>query len=462
MPSRPELGWGDLPGLRVGLWGIGTEARASRRRLQAMGVTPVLVDDRPPADPGDLGPVLATDAGGLDALLACDVVVKTPGISRHRPEVRALEAAGVRVTSGLALWLWDADRSRVVCVTGTKGKSTTVSILGHLARGLGLDVFVGGNLGTPPFDPDAPDDADLWVVETSSYQATDLAVTPPVVAVTSLSPDHLPWHGDVEAYYRDKLSLTSQPGAEVALVNGDDPVLREHADLLGPGPQWVTAPDEPPAWVAALGLPGRHNVTNALIAQRCLVALGVDGADDPARLAAAGAGFDGLASRLQTVAEVDGVAFVDDSLSTNVLSTIAALDAFPGRAVALLAGGEDRGIAYDALGAHLVARAARNEETLLVALPSTGPKIVAAAAAAAGAPGAGAGPGAAGRLEVVEVTSDEPGAVWLPDAVAQAFAWARPRGGVVLLSPAAASFDRFGDYRDRARVFTEAAGALRD
>ncbi len=151
----------------------------------------------------------------------------------------------------------EADTTRVVYVTGTKGKSTTSSVIGHLLRGLGRKALVGGNFGAAPYDPDHAGDYDYWVIEVSSYTATDLAVTPPVTAVTSLHPDHLPWHGGVERYYADKLSATTQPGADLTIANGDSELLRERAGLLGPRVEWVSETDDPgAAWMAPLGLPG--------------------------------------------------------------------------------------------------------------------------------------------------------------------------------------------------------------
>ena len=209
----PRLGWADLRGARVAVWGLGVEGRAALERLTAMGVTPVLVDDKPPAGAHEGLPVLATGDGGLEALRRAEIVVKSPGISRYRDDVRGLVEDGVAVVGGVGLWLEDVDRDRVVLITGTKGKSTTTSIVGHLLRRLGEDCFVGGNLGSPPFALDAGAYHDRWVVELSSYQSTDLAVAPPVVAVTSLHPDHLNWHeGSVERYYRDKLSVCRLPG----------------------------------------------------------------------------------------------------------------------------------------------------------------------------------------------------------------------------------------------------------
>ena len=441
MPTPPTISWSELAGRRVGVWGLGVEGRATSRRLTALGVEPVLVDDRPPPGGGPGGrPVLATGDGGLAALAACDVVVKAPGISRHRPEVATLEAGGTAVTGGLALWLAGADRSRVVCVTGTKGKSTTTAIAGHLAAGLGHRVMTGGNLGTPPYDPDAPGPGavDWWVIEVSSYQAADVAVSPPVVAVTSLHPDHLPWHrGDAETYYADKLSLCTRPGADLTVANGDDPEVRARRAQLGPRVEWVTLPPGAPGddWTAGLGLLGAHNHRNARIARACLVALGVPGADDDDAVARAAAGFVHLDSRLTPVATVDGVLCVDDSLSTNVLPTLAAVDAFPGRRVALIVGGQDRGIDYRPLADRLGRRGA---PTLVVVTASEAADRIRAAFPAGAA---------------VTACDD------LFSAVRTAHAWARPNG-VVLLSPAAPSFDRFRDYRERAEVFRAAVMAV--
>src|ERR687893_2121931 len=231
MRTRPAISWSELRGRLVGVWGLGVEGRATIRKLHDLDIVPLLVDDRPPDDGVDGRPVLATDDGGLEGLARCDVVIKTPGISRYRPEVEVLEFAGTPVTGGLGLWLAEADRERVVCITGTKGKSTTTAIAGHLATGLGQRVLLGGNYGTAPWDPEAPQDVDWWVVETSSYQSTDVVLGPAVVAVTSLSQDHLDWHGGIEQYYRDKLSLCRRPGVRRVVADGDSPLLREHADL---------------------------------------------------------------------------------------------------------------------------------------------------------------------------------------------------------------------------------------
>jgi UDP-N-acetylmuramoylalanine-D-glutamate ligase len=195
------ISWSSLRaqrGLRIGVWGLGVEGHANLRKLDALGLVPTtLVDDRPTG-----GNVLQTDLGGIQSLASCDLVIKSPGISRYRDDLRSLVAGGTPVIGGLGLWLEDADRERVVCITGTKGKSTTTAIAGHLIQNLGQTTLMGGNFGTAPWDPRAPQDVDWWVIETSSYQATDVATGPAVVCVTSLSEDHLDWHRTAEQYFQ--------------------------------------------------------------------------------------------------------------------------------------------------------------------------------------------------------------------------------------------------------------------
>ena len=191
-------------------------------------------------------------------------------------------------------------------------------------------------------------------------------------------------------------------------------------------------------WSASLGLTGPHNARNAAIARAVLEGLDIPGASDEGRLAEAAHGFGGLPSRCRSLGSVGAVEFVDDSLSTNVLPAQAALQGFADRPVALLVGGHDRGLDYAPLGRTIAARAA---PTLVVTMPDNGPRIGRAVRDATG-----------GRVEVRDASD-------LDAAVDMAYEWA-PAGAVVLLSPAAPSFGRYGDYRERAAAFASAAGRL--
>ncbi len=423
----------------VAVWGLGVEGRASVRRLRSMGCLPVLVDDLAEGTGPDGLPVQRTGAGGLDALLRCDVVVKSPGISRYRPEVAQLEQAGVAVCGGLGLFMEEADPATVACITGTKGKSTTTALVVHLLTRLGYRARAGGNIGHPPWDPSPDQPPRYWIVETSSFQVPDLDRGPRVVAVTSLSPDHLDWHGSVARYYADKLSLCTKPGVELALADGSDEELTAHRELLGPHLHWVSPTDvtRDATWSCRLGLPGPHNARNASVARAVLEGLGITEASDDEALAEAAGGFGPLPSRCRSLGTVGSVEFVDDGLSTNVLPTRAALAAFDDRPVALLVGGFDRGLDYAPLARTLVARHA---PTLVVTMPDNGTRIGRAVRAA------GSGP-----VRVADARS-------LDESVDVAFAWAEAAGpgAVVLLSPAAPSFGRFADYQERSAAFAAA------
>ena len=446
---RQPISWSALADASVGVWGLGVEGRASVRRLGLMGVTPVLVDDAPSAGHHEGLPVMSTAAGGLDALTRCEVVIKAPGISRYRPEVAQLEGAGVAVCGGLGLYMEEADPSRVACITGTKGKSTTTALAVHLLTALGYRARAGGNIGHPPWDPGAGEETgsepepepDYWIIETSSFQVPDLARASHVVAVTSLSPDHLDWHGTVRRYYEDKLSLCTKPGVTVALAEGSDTELRAQTALLGPHLRWVNAAavEHDAAWSTSSASRGRTTRATHPSPAAVLTALGIGEADDDERLAEAASGFGGLPSRCRSLGRIGAVEFVDDSLSTNVLPAQAALRRIRDPAVALLVGGHDRGVDYEPLGTTL---AARTSPTLVVTMPDNGPRIGAAVRAVT-----------ADRVEIVDAPS-------LEGAVESAFTWAASHDGadgVVLLSPAAPSFGRFADFRARAAAFAEAA-----
>lgn len=440
---RPHISWSDLRGCTVGIYGLGREGEANVRAALSRDLDPILVDDNPARAEISGISIISSCPDGINALLRCDVVVKTPGISRYSDQISLLERSGVAVVGGVGLWLQEADLSKVLCVTGTKGKSTTAAITGHLLARLGYRCLVGGNFGLPPHDTYAEGDYDYWVIEISSYQATDLACSPPVGVVTSLHADHLPWHrGDPETYFRDKLSATSQQGSKLTIANGDSDLLRARGHLLADSVRWVYADDDPTgSWMGELNLLGAHNRRNALIARASLEAIGVPEAHDDDLMRSAAKNFRSLPSRLNVVGSVGAVTFVDDSLSTNVLPTVAAVEVFPGRRVALIVGGQSRGIDYHPLGTALRSRVG---DLMLLTVPDNGPDIRRQVEDA----------GLGDHVETVDAAN-------LAEAVQRGYQWARP-DGIVLLSPAAPSFGRFRDYHERAAVFTAVMETCRD
>ncbi|HXC19661.1 MAG TPA: UDP-N-acetylmuramoyl-L-alanine--D-glutamate ligase [Acidimicrobiales bacterium] len=428
-------GFADLAGKRVGIFGYGVEGRATRRRVQGMAKDVVLVDDASGVDPD----VIASHEGGLQALLECDVVLKSPGIPRRRADVLNLEAHGVTVTSALNLWLHDVDRSRVVAITGTKGKSTTTALMTFFLRCLGETAVGLGNFGQPPYDPDVDVSHGWLVLEVSSFQCVDIDVAPSLVIVTSLGADHLDWHGTLEDYRRDKLSLTRATGEHRTLVP-DTTTFHDQADEIG-GEVSFIAPDET-GLAAALGLLGAHSNSNVALALHGVARLTQRSVEEVrSRVLASASAFEPLRGRLTLVVSesVDGVIrrYVDDGLATSALPAVAALEVFRDDPVALIAGGFDRGVDYAPLAEAI---AARTTLTVLIITGEAGRRIGEAVARRSS------------DVPRIEVSS-------MHDAVTEARR-ALDDGGVVLLSPAAPSFDQYKNWEERSEDFTRVVHEL--
>ncbi len=431
-----------LDGARVGVWGAGREissfAAQLAKRLPSARIAVAAFDEAPPFDVaaalGAPGVEVVDASGALAALSACEVLVRSPGVSIHRPELEALRERGVPITTATSLWLAEREGRGVIGVTGTKGKSTTAALAHHLARAAGARAELAGNIGRPALDLlDGAADAPA-VVELSSYQVADLAHGPEVAVVTNLYPEHADWHGSEQAYRREKLRILELPGVRAVVLPARQeelvrtPSAATERRLFGEPSGWdVDASDGvsyaslPRIAAEELPLPGEHNALNLCAALTALEAASIG----PPALPGGLAGFEPLAHRLQPVAESDGLTWVDDSISTTPESALAALASFPGRPLVLLGGGQDRGQDYAALGRELARLGA-----LLIAMPSTGPRLLDAARARA--------------------------AENLAEAVALARRLAEP-GSVVLLSPAAPSYDRFRDFTERGERFAALA-----
>jgi UDP-N-acetylmuramoylalanine--D-glutamate ligase len=442
-----------LAGRRVALWGWGREGRAAwralRNRLPAQPLT-LFCNETESADAGTLGdPLLQTDtAVSADALASFDVVVKSPGISPYRDDALQAAARGTRFIGGTALWFAEHPDARTVCVTGTKGKSTTTALLAHLLRAGGHVTALAGNIGLPLLELLDPAPApELWAIELSSYQTGDVAasgVRPEIAVALNIFPEHLDWHGSETRYVGDKLKLLTEAKPRIAVLNAADPRLAA-LRLPDSDVRWFNLPD---GWhlredvlyrgdvrvmeTAHLPLPGRHNRGNLCAVLTVIEALGFDAI----ALAPHAADFRPLPNRLQTLGSRGGITWVNDSISTTPHATLAALDCFRDRRVAVLVGGHDRGVDWRDFADAMRTRA----PAAIVTLGQNGPKIHALLAPLAQEGGF-----------VLSSASD------LADAVAQAEA-ASAGEGVVLLSPGAPSFGAYRDYVARGRHFAELAG----
>jgi UDP-N-acetylmuramoylalanine--D-glutamate ligase len=443
-----------LEGKRVALWGWGREGRAAWRALHARGIGPLALfcSDAEAAEALALDPGLTIEAEASAARLsAYDIVVKSPGISPYKPEAVAAVAAGTRFIGGTALWFGeragaDAVVPGSVCVTGTKGKSTTTALLAHLLRAGGKRTALAGNIGLPLLEL-LDGDAAYWAIELSSYQTGDVAASdahPQVAVALNLFPEHLDWHGSHARYVQDKLRLLTDARPRVAVLNAADPILAALA-LPHSEVRWFNRAD---SWhlrgdalhrgdafvmdTAALPLPGRHNRGNLCAVLAAIEALGLDAI----ALAPHAASFQPLPHRLQWLGERDGIGWVNDSISTTPHASLAALDVYRGQRVALLVGGHDRGVDWREFMEAMRTRA----PAAIVTMGANGPRIHDLLA-----------PLAASGAFALSAAGD------LAEAVGQARA-ALGGNGIVLMSPGAPSFGAYRDYTERGRDFARLAG----
>jgi UDP-N-acetylmuramoylalanine--D-glutamate ligase len=450
-PRKPRPSQPEGPYLVVGLARSGC---AVARLLAQRGEVVRGVDSGFPEGTGrlrEVGVEVFLDTDGLALLEGTRTVVKSPGVPREAPVIAAALERGIDVVGELEL-AWRALPNRFVGVTGTNGKTTTVELLGHVYRSAGEPVAVAGNVGTPLSELVGEVAADATVIcECSSFQLEDTDRFAPECAVfLNLAPDHLDRHHDLESYLAAKLRIFANQGNDdLAVYNADEPELagvdlggcaRRIAFCTGAAPDCEVAlaegtifyDGEPLLAVQELGLFGEHNVANAMAAAAAALSMGLD--RDAVREGLRS--FAGVPHRLEQVAEIGGVRFVNDSKATNVASATVGLRAFEGGVHAIL-GGSEKGEPFAPLLDPVRERCA--------ACYLTGASAERLAEELAPALAAG-----------IELHRCED----LEDAVRRAAATARP-GDVVLLSPACASFDAFENFEQRGERFREIVEGLR-
>jgi UDP-N-acetylmuramoylalanine--D-glutamate ligase len=439
-------------GRRVLVVGLGRSGVAAAELLLSRGATVRANDLRPR---GELDPrALALEIKGASLVLGAhpeslardvDLVVTSPGVRTDLPLLEAARRAGVPVWGELELGFREVT-GPVVAVTGTKGKSTTASLLAAMLRAGGRNVRLAGNIGSPLVDELKDSSSDtLFVLEVSSFQLSSVdSFRPRVAVLLDVSPDHLDWHESFEAYVKAKERIfRNQREKDWAVVYGGNPLtvamaerarskkwyfdldclrkLYPHVHFEDP---WIVKHEDgvttPLASLEEFQLVGRHNRENAMAASAAAALLGVAGED----IEEAVAQFEGLPHALEQVAVVRGVRFYNDSKATNVQAVRAALESFDGGILLILGGrfkGGDFAELRDLAGRKVKRVFAIGESRDMVRE-------------------------ALSPVTTVELCSD------LETAVVKAHELA-VSGDVVLLSPAGSSFDMFRDYRDRGEKF---------
>ena len=446
----------ELAGKQVLVVGLARTGIATALFCAARGARVTATEERPESQIAETSAKLRAagvtlELGGHKArtFIEQDLIVPSPGVPPTMAALAAARVIGIPVWSELEL-AWRFLRGRLVCITGSNGKTTTTSLIGHILETAGLPVQVAGNIGTPLISRvDVSSDSGFTVVEASSFQLESIvAFRPDVAVLLNITPDHLDRHGSLEEYGRAKVRMfENQTEEDAAVLNADDAAAPRYA------------PSRPPVfWFSRqkrvesgcflrddeivfrrdgsetvllrrqdIGLRGDHNVENVLAAAAAATLAGVE----PEAIAEGVRTFAGVEHRIEFVAAISGVDYFNDSKATNVDATLKAIDAFPGNLLVIL-GGKDKGSDYTILRKSL-----RQHARMVLLIGTAAEKIESQL----------------GGVVPVERAGT------MARAVELAKQHARP-GDTVLLAPACASFDQFESFEQRGRVFKQLVRGL--
>ena len=390
--------WSEFENKKVGIWGMGREGQSVLKALKKHVSQCQIIE---------------IDEEKLNLLDDCQIVVKSPGVSLYRDEIKRAKEKGIIITSGTNVFMANKNpKSKVICITGTKGKSTTSSLLARTLKVLGYSVCFGGNIGKPLLDF-VDETPDFFVAEISSYQCADLVGQPDLGIMVALYSAHLPWHGSLAQYHKDKMNMILQSRQTIDIrsldVRVQDGYFYNQSERLFS--------------VDALPLYGAHNRENACVVLQAIKTLGLNLKECEKAFQS----FEPLAHRLQKVGQINGVLYINDSIATLPESVMVALDTFADRPITLIVGGWDGGYDYTALDKMITER-----KILALALPDTGAKI-------------NTPYHVANMAEAVRLAYEK-----------------TPSGGVVLMSPGAPSYNQYKNFEERGEDFIKLVGKLKD
>ncbi|NGZ73880.1 UDP-N-acetylmuramoyl-L-alanine--D-glutamate ligase [Saccharibacillus alkalitolerans] len=459
--------------------GLARSGVSAAKTMHAFGAK-VTVNDRKPREESPEAAVLeelgvtVVCGGHPDGLIhpGVSLVIKNPGIPYTAPPVAAALELGIEVVTEVEI-AYHLSAAPMIGITGSNGKTTTTTWIGNMLEAAGLNPIVAGNIGTPLCDAALEAKEDDWlVVELSSFQLKGTKqFAPRIACLLNVAETHLDYHGSMEDYTASKARIfVNQTPEDVSIVNWDDPFCRDLVPYLKGKIVPFSMNEElvlegvyaSPSYsaeseadgraivyrdaagelheiirVSEIGLPGSYNAANAMAAVAAAIAAGVD----PSALRGPLAAFGGVEHRLESLGEVGGVFYYNNSKATNSKATLTALSAFE-QPVVLIAGGLDRGSDYEEL-----LPALRDQVKALVTLGETREKIANVARRAG-----------IDRIAVIEPDSEGSEAT-LRRAVSEARLLAES-GDTVLLSPACASWDMFASFEERGRVFKEAVRSI--
>lgn len=403
---------------KVAILGYGLEGQDAEKYYRDLGDDVSILDKK-------------FDKNYLKNLEDFDIVVRSPGVYRYLPEITKAEKEGVEITSALKIF-FDECPGKIIGVTGTKGKGTTSTLIYEILKSVGKDVYLVGNIGKPYLEllPKLTKDSFI-VMELSSFQLIDLTKSPQIAVVLNITLDHMDWHKDKEEYIKAKENIVSyQNPSDFAVINSEYDVPRSFSKLTGGKVVLFNRKDIENKYKEKLLLKGEHNLENIAAAVAVSKIIGIP--ED--KIVHTVQSFKGLEHRLELVGAVGGITFYNDSFATGPQPTIAAIKSFT-EPETLILGGSDKGLDYQEL-----INTIRNKENVknLIMIGDTRVKII---DTFKGSP-------FKGKIFDLGYSS-------MQDIVNKAFE-VTPKGGVVVLSPASASFDMFENYKDRGNQFKKA------
>ena len=422
----------------VAVLGLGIEGRDAINYLLKNGAVVTLLDKKE-EDELDFSGInknkikLVTGKNYLENLNKYDYVVRSPGVYRYLPEIKMAEKEGVKITSAIKIFFEDC-LGKIIGVTGTKGKGTTSSLIYEILKADKRDVYLSGNIGKPYLELLPKISKDSWIVmEMSSFQLIDLDISPYIAVVLNITLDHMDWHKNRKEYVEAKRNIVShQKSNDFAVINFDYDTPKSFVSSVKGKLVEFSKSTLESKFENDLLLRGVHNLENIAAA----VAVGQILKIDEDMIAGAVKSFRGLEHRLELVDTINGVTFYNDSFATGPQPTIAAINSFTEPETVIL-GGSDKGLNYGELRSEIKSR--ENVKNIIL-IGEIGEKIG----------------GGIKNKNVVNL-----GKTSMIKIVRKALE-ITPKGGVVILSPAAASFDMFKNYKERGLLFKKAVEDVKD
>jgi len=405
---------------KIAILGYGIEGQDAEKFLKSQGAEITILDKK-------------FDGNYLNRLSEFDIIVRSPGVYRFLPEIIEAEKSGIVVTSAIKIFFENCP-GKIIGVTGTKGKGTTSTLIYEILKADGVEVHLAGNIGKPYLVLLPKLTKDSWIVmEMSSFQLIDMEVGPHIAVVLNITTDHLDWHKDREEYVDAKKNIVAyQKAGDFAVINEEYETPRSFSEITKGKVIFFSRRALNTKFKEKLLLRGEHNLENiaAAVAVAKLVGVGEKNILETVR------SFRGLEHRLELVGTIKGITFYNDSFATGPQPTIAAINSFT-EPETLILGGSDKGLDFRELREEIEKR--DNVKNLML-IGDIGSKIA---------------EGISGK-NIINLEKSPMVAV-----VQKAFE-ITPNGGVVVLSPAAASFDMFKNYKDRGNQFKNAVKSLRD